>query len=59
MYPFPCRLKLCQGKEKLLLQVVLADASLEELPESKVTFDDPKGMLHFRVEVGLRHLNEI
>ena len=36
-----------------------ADALVEDLPEAKLTFDDPKGMLHFGGEVGVRRLNQI
>ena len=48
-----------QGKEQLQLEVVLADASIEDLSEAELTFDDPKGMFHFGPEVGLCRLNQI
>ena len=58
-YPFPYHPEVCQGKKQLQLEVVLADTSVEDLPESELTFDDPKGMLHFGAEVGFRRLNQI
>ena len=56
---FPYHPEVGQSKEKLQLEVVLADTSVENLPESELTFDYPKGMLHFGAEVGLRRLNQI
>ena len=35
------------------------DATVEDLPEAKLTFDDPKGLLNFGAEVGFRRLNQI
>ena len=55
-YSLPYHPEVCQGKDNLQFWVVLADASIEDFPESKLTFDDPKKMLHFGAEVGLdRH----
>jgi hypothetical protein len=36
-----------------------ADALVEDLPEAKLTFDDPKGKPHFGAKVGFRRLNQI
>jgi hypothetical protein len=52
-YSLPYHPEDCQGKEQLQLEVVLADSSIEDLPESKLTFDDdPKGIIRFVAEVG-------
>ena len=51
--------RIRQGKEQLQFEVVLTDAPVEDLPEAKLAFDDPKGMFHFGAEVGLRRLNQI
>ena len=40
------------GKQQLEFEVVLADASVEDLAKAKLAFDDPKGMLHLGPEVG-------
>jgi len=51
--------EICQSKEQLQFEVVFADTPVEDLPEAKLTFNDPKGMLHFGSEVGFRRLNQI
>jgi len=58
-YSPPYHPEICQGKELLQFYVVLADASVEHLPDPKLAFDDPNGILHFGPEVGFRRLNQI
>lgn len=58
-FPFPYHPEVFQGKAQIQLEVVLADASVEDLPESELTFDNAKGMLYFGAEVGFRRLNQI
>ena len=54
----PSPLAICQGKQQLQFEVVRARALVEHLPEAKLAFDDPKGMLNFGAEVGFRRLNQ-
>ena len=58
-YPLPHHLEVGEGKEQLQFEVVHADTSVEALPESDLTFDVPKGMVHFGAERGFRRLNQI
>jgi hypothetical protein len=58
-YPFPCNPEICQDKKQLRFEVVLADTPVEDFPEAKLTFNDPKEMPHFGAEVCFRRFNQI
>jgi hypothetical protein len=48
-----------KSKQHLELEVILLDASVEDLPESKLAFDDPEWMLHLRSEMGFGALHQL
>jgi hypothetical protein len=40
-------------------ELVVANASIEDLPKAKLKVDDPKGMPHVGAKGGFRRLNQI
>jgi hypothetical protein len=43
---------MCQFKEQPQHELVVANASIEDLPKAKLKVDDPKGILHVGAKGG-------
>lgn len=46
-------------EEHFELKIILSDASIVDLPESKLAFDHPKRVLHLSPKMRFRRLNQI